>query len=421
MDIVQLFIDVWSQWDTYSSIILPNDTWTIWTIILCSVAASIYMEQHFKWASKMTGPVIALVIAILLSNTKILPLQSPSYDVIQNYLVPVAIPLLLFRANIFRIIRTSGSMFGAFHVSVLGTVIGAVIAALIFSAVIPYAAGMGAIMTGSYSGGAVNFVALTATFRPTDGEAVARFSEQVNALMVADNVIMATMFFILMSLTGIGFFRRNYPMPHQKEVEAGDGDSALQAASFWKRKDISLLDIAKALGIAILIAAVSNKLSELIRTIDMPDVAKGILGNPFLLITTFCVIAATLFHKQLDNIHGAEELGTYLIYFFFFLIGVPADLWRLIMTAPMLFFFCVVIAVINFFTTFGLGKLFRLKLEELALSVNAALGGPVSAAAMSIAKGWKELVLPSLLVGIWGYVIGTYLGVIVGNLLMLII
>ena len=404
------------------SLINPNDAWTIWTIIICSVAVSIYLEQHFKWASKITGPVIALIVAIVLSNTKILPISSPSYDLIQAYIVPVAIPLLLFRANIFKIIKTSGSTFGAFHLSVLGTAIGAIVAAIAFNSIIPFAAEMGGVMTGSYSGGAVNFVALTATFTPAGGgEAVSRFSEQINALLVADNVIMAIMFFILMSLTGWKFFRRNYPMPHQHEVEANGDEGSLQAASFWKRKEISLLDIAKALAIAILIAAVSHKLSELIGSFSLPDIVKGILGNPFLLITTFCVIIATLFHKQMENIRGADELGTYLIYFFFFLIGVPADLMRLILTAPLLFFFCVVIAAACFVVTFVLGKLFKNNAEELALSVNAALGGPVSAAAMAIAKGWKDLVLPALLVGIWGYVIGTYLGVIVGNVLIAIL
>ena len=37
---------------------------------------------------------------------------------------------------------------------------------------------------------------------------------------------------------------------------------------------------------------------------------------------------------------------------------------------------------------------------------------------MAIAKGWKPLVLPSMLVGIWGYVMGTYLGIAVGNFLL---
>ncbi|NLE38022.1 MAG: DUF819 family protein, partial [Pirellulaceae bacterium] len=36
-------------------------------------------------------------------------------------------------------------------------------------------------------------------------------------------------------------------------------------------------------------------------------------------------------------------------------------------------------------------------------------------AAMAVAKGWTRLVLPALLVGIWGYVIGTFLGVLVGR------
>ncbi len=206
-------------------------------------------------------------------------------------------------------------------------------------------------------------------------------------------------------------------MPHQKAVEEDESGTTLQAASFWKRKDISLLDIAKAFALAIFIAAISQKLSGLIKSTGMPELLREIFGNPFLLMTTICVIAATAFHKRLENIHGAEEMGTYLIYFFFFLIGVPADLKRLILTAPLLFIFCVVIAVVSFVTTFGLGRLFKLNLEDLSLSVNAALGGPVSAAAMAIAKGWKELVLPALLVGIWGYVVGTYLGVLVGNLL----
>jgi len=399
------------------SLIHPNDSWTIWTIVLCSVALSIYLEQHYKWASKMTGPVIAIAIAILLSNTRILPLQSPSYTVIEDYFVPLAIPLLLFRANIFKIIKISGSTFGAFHLSVLGTAIGCIIAAFIFNGIIPFAAQTAGVMTGSYSGGAVNFVALTATFMPAEASDISRFTEQINALMVADNIIMAIMFFVLMSLTGVPFFRKRYRMPHQKAVEQAEGEATLQAASFWKRKDISLLDIAKALALAIFIAAVAQKISGLIKSTSMPDLLKDIFGNPFLLMTTICVIAATVFHERLENIHGAEEMGTYLIYFFFFLIGVPADLKRLILTAPLLFIFCILIAAICFVTTFGLGRIFKLNLEDLGLSVNAALGGPVSAAAMAIAKGWKELVLPALLVGIWGYVIGTYLGVLVGNLL----
>ena len=59
------------------------------------------------------------------------------------------------------------------------------------------------------------------------------------------------------------------------------------------------------------------------------------------------------------------------------------------------------------------GKLLRLNLEELLLAMNATLGGPPTAAAMANSAGWPRLVLPGLLIGLWGYVIGTPIGVLV--------
>lgn len=59
------------------------------------------------------------------------------------------------------------------------------------------------------------------------------------------------------------------------------------------------------------------------------------------------------------------------------------------------------------------GKLLRFNLEELLLAVNANLGGAPTAAAMAVSAGWPRLVLPGILVGIWGYVIATPIGVLV--------
>ncbi len=50
--------------------------------------------------------------------------------------------------------------------------------------------------------------------------------------------------------------------------------------------------------------------------------------------------------------------------------------------------------------------------------MNANLGGAPSAAAMATSAGWPRLVLPAILVGIWGYVIGTPLGVMVVEMLL---
>lgn len=124
-----------------------------------------------------------------------------------------------------------------------------------------------------------------------------------------------------------------------------------------------------------------------------------------------------MFHRSIEEIQGSEELGIYLIFLFFFVLGVPADVVKVVENAPLLFVFCAFIAVMNLGCTFLLGKLFKLKLEELILVISGTLGGPMTALALATAKGWKELMLPALLTGIWGYVIGTYLGILSGNLL----
>ena len=64
-----------------------------------------------------------------------------------------------------------------------------------------------------------------------------------------------------------------------------------------------------------------------------------------------------------------------------------------------------------------LAKLLKYDLEEIILASNANIGGPTTAVAMAVSKGWSKLIGPVLLVGTLGYVIGTYFGLVVGSIL----
>ena len=55
-------------------------------------------------------------------------------------------------------------------------------------------------------------------------------------------------------------------------------------------------------------------------------------------------------------------------------------------------------------------------LEDIIIASNANIGGPTTAAGMAIAQGWTRLVGPAMLVGTFGYAIGTYIGIIVGSM-----
>ncbi len=55
--------------------------------------------------------------------------------------------------------------------------------------------------------------------------------------------------------------------------------------------------------------------------------------------------------------------------------------------------------------------------QLLNLASNANIGGPTTATAMAGAKGWNSLMAPAILVGVFGYVVGNYWGILVYNLL----
>ena len=94
-------------------------------------------------------------------------------------------------------------------------------------------------MTGSYIGGGVNFAAMASQY--------AAGEDLTAAATVADNLLMAIYFFVLIAFASFKFFRKHYKHPHIAEVESGTktaAESVTQAAAFWSRKDISLKDIA---------------------------------------------------------------------------------------------------------------------------------------------------------------------------------
>lgn len=384
----------------------------LWAFIAGGTALAIWMEQRFRWAARLSAPVIALLIAMVLANARIVPTSASAYDFVGDWLVPLAIPLLLMRANLRAIFRTGGRLLAAFHVSSIGTLLGVALAVLTLGRWIPspnleHAAGM---MTGSYIGGSVNFLAVKASYDVQPGVA--------DPLIVADNFVMAAVFVALLSVAASRWFCERFRLS-QKTV-AGETDAGNAAAEHWQRKGISLGDIAWSFAFAFVAVGLASWLGKAIAAPfgDAPSsgglqILSVLLTNRFILITGITLTLATCLSGPLSKVQGSEELGTYLLLLFLFTLGLPADLAGVLTQAPLFFVFCGIIALVNLAFTLIAGRLFRLPLEELLVAVNANLGGAPSAAAMAISAGWPRLVLPGVLVGIWGYVIGTPIGVLV--------
>ena len=398
------------------SLIAADDTWALLVLMVASVALAIWLEQKYVWASKISGAIIALLIALAASNLAIIPTSCVLYgNIVGDCAVPLGIPLLLLQCNMKKIWKETGRMMVIFLIGAAGTVAGAFLAYTLLHRYIPGLEGVAAMMTGSYIGGGVNFAALAAEFDVGEIKAAAT---------VADNLLMALYFFALIFIAGMKFFRSHYSHPHIDAVaESGDLSGAqTQAAAYWSRKGISLKDIALNFAYAAAVVFAAKLISTFVGGL-IPDTGVVLhmlhtfFGSEYVWITTFSMACATFGEKQVAKLSGSQEIGTYLIYLFLFVIGVPASISKILTETPLLLAFTGIMVIVNMLFCLVGGKLLHFDLGHIILASNANIGGPTTAAGMAISQGWSALVGPVMLVGTFGYVIGTYLGILVGGAL----
>ena len=400
------------------SFISAESTWILWAVLASCAALAIYLEQKYTWASKVTGCILALTFTLILSNLKIIPTEAPVYGAVWGYVVPLAVPMLLFNADIKKIGRDSGRVLIIYLFSGIGTILGGFVAYFALKNAIPALNDIVPMFVGTYTGGSVNFVAMSQQYKVPGAT--------VSAALVADNLLMALYFFTLMALPTMAVIKKHYKMPLvnalEEQSESDKEANKTMAAKYWGAKEISLKDIAFTVALSFVIVAISDKLATVFGDLFKGEgavsaILGGLLGNKYLLMTTFTMIIASVFPKQISSIRGSQEIGTFLIYLFFAVIGAPASIGLILRESPLLLVFALIVVLINLIVSLIFGKLFKFNIEEIIIASNANVGGPTTAAAMAVSKGWTELIVPALLVGTLGYVIGNYYGILSGILL----
>ena len=387
----------------------------LWTFLMLAASVAIYIELNCRWAAKIPGAVLALLIALAASNFGLIPTDAPAYDAVWGYIVPLAIPLLLFQLDLHALFKESGRLLIIFLISSVGTMLGALIGFFMLKDHIPELGKITGMISASYTGGGVNFAAMTARLEPS--------KDITAATIVADNLMMACYFFILIGISGSYAVRKIWGSPYQDELDKNGTSNQNMAADYWQTKPISLQSIALSLGASMAIVAVAFTVSKWLKGIlgEGSNMATNMLfslvTDKYLLLTSLTLLVIALFRNGVRKLDGSQELGTYGIYLFFVVIGIPASIPLIIQNAPLLFVFTLTVAMVNLLITLIFGKLLKFSIEEIVLACNANIGGPTTAAALAIGKGWRDLIGPILLIGTVGYIVGNYVGMFIYGLI----
>jgi len=371
-----------------TALISAGQHWAIWAVLLSAGAFGLWAERT-RWGSKLSGAVIAIATTFILSNLRIIPVEAPAYGTVWTFLVPLAIPLLLFRADLRRIVKEAGPTLLAFVAGAAGTVLGTVIAFRLVT-LGPEGWKLAGIFCATYVGGSINYAAAAEALGLRSGDLL-------TAGVAADNLVMTLYFLLLFALPSMAWLAARFPGRDDAKVANAPRNHA--------DRSLDVTGMATALAIAAVVCAVGYG-------------AAGLLGVPtagILIVTGLIVALATLFPNVLGRITGAHEVGVLLMQVFFATIGASANIAVVLRVGPVLFVFAALILSVHLLVILLVGRLLGLDLREIVIASNANMGGPTTAAAMAVARKWDHLVIPAILCGTLGYAVATFVGVMVGS------
>jgi len=370
-------------------LISPDWDFALWAVLI-GIAGFGFWADSTRFGKQVSGVGIMLALAMIFGNLGVIPHAAPAYDVVWSFLIPVAVPLLLLKANLRRIIPETGPMLGAFFLGVAGTLIGAVLGLLLLPLgdVGPDLAG---ILSATYIGGSMNFAAVAEALEFTE-------STLLTATLAADNVVGTLHILVVVLIPSVAILRRWIPSPIVDAAEPLTND---EQARGDETLPFNPVHICLLLTISLCIGAVGYGLA-------------GFLNIPnygILFITAITLLIANVFHHQLENLHGGFEVGMMMMYIFFATIGAGADVAVMIEAGVMIFVYASFIVLTHIVVIVLGAKLFKMDLAEVVVASLACIGGPVAPAAISASRGWRTLVTPGLMVGILGYAIANFIGV----------
>ncbi|MDJ0928538.1 MAG: DUF819 family protein [Gammaproteobacteria bacterium] len=369
------------------TLIAADDIFTL-SAVLFGLAWLGFMIDGTWLGRKTSGMLWVLLGGVALSNFRVTPFESPVYGFVGEYVVSLAIPLLLFKADLRKILRESGRVMIAFVIGACGTIAGAVIGywLLDLGEIGPKVAG---VYTGGWTGGAVNVVAVA--------KAVEMTPEQFTVALSASNIVSVLALMTLIALPAMTLVRRFVP---SKTIDAIPADE-LVVTMTAETKSMHLTHVSGALALSFAICAAANLLAN----------AFAMQQYSILLITVLVLVVANLFPQTMDKLEGDFDLGMLAMFIFFAAIGCGTDATAFIESAVVLFIFGMTILVVHVTVVLLVARLLKIDLAEAIVGSAANFVGPAPTAAIAMARGWKSLVTPGIMCGIFGYMIGTFIGV----------
>ncbi|HCJ56842.1 MAG TPA: beta-carotene 15,15'-monooxygenase [Clostridiaceae bacterium] len=373
---------------------LFSSTPALLAVITCMVAAAFYLQRVKLF--KSLGPALTVIIlGIILSNFKIVPVSTELYGTIMYYAIPVSVAIMILGVDLRGLMKISKQPLISIAIAVFSVSFVAFLAGLFFAPKIDEGWKVAGMFVGTYTGGSSNLNAIASGLEAS--------SKTIAAANAADYVIgMPSLIFLFAAPAIIKkskAFQKFWPYSVPDSELDTDDHVELMGSKEWSIKDIAWLF---ALGFAI--TAASTFLAGF-----APAAYKSAVR--ILLITTIAVIVAQF--KQVQKLKGNLDLGLYVALIFLSIIGFAVDLKEFFGSTLMISLFCFIVVCGSLILHLSLTRLFKIKYQYVLLGIVAAIADGPTAALVAASAEWKSLVSISVVLGVIGGLVGNYVGITV--------
>lgn len=330
--------------------------------------------------------------------------------------VPLAIPLLVFSADIVSWLRFARTTVFSFGLAILSVLVTGTAAFFFFGTDLPDGDGasISGMLVGVYTGGTPNLAAI--------GKGLGVHANKIAVVNAADFFIGAIYFLFLITLARplLGLILRPFPGKTDADLEAaaagahqGEGPGA-DSGPFAFFTSGRMRGMSFGFLLSVLILLLSAGLSFLITGIQIyfqPERENDIARISVPIIMLGLTVPALLFslNARVRAWQGTYELGEYFINVFCVCIGSQISA-ELITQGQSYLLYCAFVMVGSILLHYGLAALFRIDRDTAIITSTAAIYGPPFVGPIAETLKNRQVVISGLTTGLVGFAIGNYLG-----------
>ena len=380
-------------------------------ILICvfSPLGILWLTYKSAWLRKVGSIIIAYIIGCTLGLTGLIPDTEDMHAVqttVASVAIPIAIPLLLFSADLKSWARLAPAFIKSTIFGLLGCAIAIIIGFLLYGKSNPELfAHVGGMLTGLYTGGNANLASLKMALGVDDTTYI---------LTSAYSTIMSAVYLFFVIIFGkrlLSLFMPDFKDNKTVEddiVKVENHEEELFLGLF--RKD-NLKDLGTSLLLTVCIIALGAGVAGLF--------PKDAFQSVFILGISLLSIFASL-NKRVRRLKRTFEAGTFFILVFSVAVASQVSLKTLTDVNPDIFLFITVATLGSLFFHVLLSAVFRIDTDTTLTTSISLICSPPFAPVMGSALKNKAVIGPGIAVGLFGYAIGTYMGFTLSKLLLFI-